>query len=453
MRGALQDMRRLAWTQHENGLQENHVSSTRAHATRGLRDVPAPRASGSKLVPFLLWFGTLAWVARVTVFQRGRSTASFSEVDTAALAQVVITGFLGLVVLFSGRLARVWSAMSGSSTRLLLLYFAVCVLSAVWSILPEYSLYRGVEAMVMILAAFVALAYAPDFRKAERMALIISWLVIAMSIYVNFKTKEFGLTVRFFHTNSYTATAAMVFMYCFGEYFIAGRDRRRLLFRNGLAAAGVVALGTSGGTLLATMASILFLAILYRNTLLVTLGLGLGVVILAIAVFGEIDVTVLFPYLFPDKRESEVMDLGGRLRMWAAFWEYFLDSPVTGHGFGVISTERGRLFASDPHNSIIAVIVGTGTLGLLPVLVYGFRLLREMLVTSTRRIPGAMGCSGALTAGLANGMTMPVILSEWEESGLVFAAFSGLFLLFVWAPYRRDLRAGMASAATFARKF
>jgi O-antigen ligase len=126
--------------------------------------------------------------------------------------------------------------------------------------------------------------------------------------------------------------------------------------------------------------------------------------------------------------------------MWESFFDLILESPTIGHGFAVLSTGRGGVFSADPHNSIFSVLLGTGLIGLIVVLIYFFRLLREFFRTSFLRLPGAIGCGAGLATGLVNTLTMTLVLDEWEESSLIFACLSALLVFFVLLPYRRKNR-------------
>jgi len=66
------------------------------------------------------------------------------------------------------------------------------------------------------------------------------------------------------------------------------------------------------------------------------------------------------------------------------------------------------------------------------------RMGREIRRTAFRNLPGAVGCSAAIIAGLVNSLAMPLVYSEWEESSLVFACIFAFFILFVVIPYSRQ---------------
>jgi O-antigen ligase len=206
----------------------------------------------------------------------------------------------------------------------------------------------------------------------------------------------------------------------------------------GFFALAVLILGTSSASFIATLAGILFTAILYRKVALFVIGMFIVVVTVLINMLVNIDFSVLFPILFPGKSEVEIYTMTGRLQMWEMFFDLISQSPIIGHGFAVLSTGRGQVFADDPHNSIFSVLLGTGLIGLTVVLIYFFRLLREFLRTSFHRLPGAIGCGVGIAAGLVNTLSMTLVFDEWEESSIIFACLNSLFIFFVLLPYRQQ---------------
>ena len=205
--------------------------------------------------------------------------------------------------------------------------------------------------------------------------------------------------------------------------------------------AGFVALaglliGSSSGSNVAAAFGILVVAFLIRNTALIVIGCILVLIMLPVFFFGEIDDTLVKSVLFPGKTDAHIYSLRGRLPLWNKLFELFLDSPVFGHGFAILTTGRGQVFAGSPHNSLLSVLLGTGILGMLTVTFYFLRLLREFYRTTVKRLPGAVGCTAAILTGLVNSLSTPFVLEQWEEASFVFAAMTAFSILFVYLPYK-----------------
>lgn len=405
---------------------------------------PVLDGARSRLVPLMLWVLLLAWTARVTIFIRRRPGTEFADVDVLAAVEIFIVFVVLFTVLVSARILPLWSKITGTSVRILFFYYILCAVSALWSPLPEYSLYRAFEFITLLMGVLVALSYAPNFLKAERVILIASSIVILFSLYVVIKIRGFSLFLdtwqHAWHTNSYSASAAIVFCYCFGEYFGSDRNRKKLLILVGLFAFAALVLGTSSASNVAASFGVLLVIFLSRNKIMSIIGGFLLIILLSMTLFGTIKFyePLIWTVLFPGKTEADVYSLGGRLGMWENFVKLVVDSPIIGHGYAVLSTGRGRVFSSSPHNSLFSVLLGTGAIGMFAVLLYGMRTLRELFLTVIPRRPGSVGCAAAIAAGLVNSLAMPMVFDEWEESTLVFICVTAFSILFVFLPERQS---------------
>ena len=412
---------------------------------------PVLDSARSRLVPFALWVLLLAWTARVTIFIRQRSETEFADVDVLAAVEIFIVFVVLVTVLVSARVLPLWSKTAGTSVRILFYYYILSAISASWSPLPEYSLYRAFEFIVLLMGVLVALSYAPNFLKAERAILIVSTIVIVFSMYVIVNVKGLSLSSdtwqrslssdtwqRTLHTNSYSASAAILFCYCLGEYFQSDKNRRKALKWFGLFAFAALALGTSASSNVAATFGVLLVAVLSRNVMMFVICGFLLILFLSISFLGVIDFdgSVIKVALFPGKTEEQIYSLHGRLAGYKGLLRVFYDSPIIGHGFAVLTTVKGYVFSNAPHNSLLSVLLGTGLVGMLPVLVYVFRTLRELLKTVIPRRPGSIGCAAAIVTGLVNSQGMPLVLDEWEESTLVFICVTAFSVLFVYLPHK-----------------
>lgn len=390
----------------------------------------------SRVLPFVLWVLLLAWIVRITVFVRRRVDTEFAEVDLLAGIQILVVLVVLITVLLGARAFLIWSKTAGTSVRALFFYYILSALSALWSPLPEYSLYRAFEFMILFMGVLVALSYAPNFVKAERIVLIVSLISITLTLYAKFINIGFSTSLDAWHTTAYSASAAMIFCYCLGEYFQTDKNRKKRLRWVGFVALAALVLGTSAGSNVAASFGVLIVAFLRRNTALIFIGCILLLVMLPVFLFGDIDDSAVRAVLFPGKTEAQIYSMRGRVALWNILFNLFLDSPVFGHGFAVLSTGRGRVLPSNPHNSLFSVLLGTGILGMLTVIFYFLRLRQEFYKTTVKRLPGAVGCTAAICTGLVNSLSTPFVLEQWEEASFVFAAMTAFSILFVYLPYK-----------------
>lgn len=421
-------------------MQEHYLTPSKAIDLNPSEIRPSIGGTPSQLVPFLLWLAALTWVIRVTVFVRQRSGSEFSAIDLLAGVQIfMVLSSLAIMVL-SGRMILVWAKTGGTSIRMLIFYSFACAFSAVWSPLPQFSLYRAIEYATFLMSISVALSYKPNFLKAERTVLFSSIIVILVSMSVSIKFK--GLTafssLESWHTNSYTASAAIIACYCLGEYFSSDKYRKKALKWYGTLAFAALIIGTSTASFIAALAGIGIIALHYRNFALIGIISGGSLILLFTVLLGsEINTEGLKEFFFHGMSEKNIYNFHGRLPMWQGFLELVQQSPLYGHGFAVISTGRDTVFSTTPHNSLFSILLGTGLLGLFIAMVYGARAIKEFIQTIRLDLPGALGCSAGLSAALINSLAMPLVFDEWEESSLVFASVTALMVLFVYLPYKQ----------------
>jgi O-antigen ligase len=401
------------------------------------------------LVPLALWCLSLAWITRVTVFIRQRG--DFATVDAYAGVQIAIVLLAGLTVLASGRLFALLPRLVATSILALVAYYAVCAVSAIWSPLPPFSLYRAVEVIILLLSTFVALGYAKDFRRAETVVLTLSLIVMVLTVFARMKTRSFSLSMEDLHTNSYTAIGGMVFLYCLGEILNADGRRRFVLGGFGLIGFSGLAIGTSSGSNVATVVGLAAILVLARNAkLFVIMGVG-GIVLAPLLAMVALEKDLVYQILFPGKSQENIETMTGRTTMWQGFLDEIYTHPMIGQGFAVLSSGRGQVLLSQPHNSFFSVMLGTGLLGMSFVLWFLGKLFFECWRTAMQKRPGAIGCASAMAMGIVNSLTNPFIFDKWEEATLIIVCFLALFTHFVYLPLKDDLRdsTGRVAAAFY----
>lgn len=396
-------------------------------------------ASQSKAHPFsiILWILLLAWVARVTIFIRLRSGSSFSAVDATAAVQIIIVFLILILVFLSSRLPRVWSQTSGSSFQYLIYYYMFSAISAIWSTIPEYTFYRATEYLAMILGVLVALSLLKDFRKAEFIVLLIAFVVIIFTLIGHIRVVGFSLDWSRWHTNSFSVSAAMLLIYCLGEYLTADRKRKVRLLSFGTFGFFIVVLGTSTASNISTLFGLFMIAFLSRSLKLYLLTTLLTAIIVPIALLIEVKGSTITQQLFAGKSAEDVYKLEHRGDLWEYFFNIFLENPIVGHGFSVLSDSSGTSFVSHTHSSLFAILVGTGIIGFFIAFIYGLKLIRELIPPVLQHQIGAIGAATAILTALVNSLSMPMVFSLYEESSLVFLSFSALALLFVYIPHKK----------------
>jgi O-antigen ligase len=379
----------------------------------------------------MIWILIALWVARVTVFVRQRSTADFAQVDATAAVQVVITGLIALLVFFAPRASTMWRDIARTSVVAFLAYYALCLVSSGWSPLPQYTAYRSIEYATMILAIMLAVRDSGGFEAAERAVLAGALLVIVLTLAGHVRLVGFSTDLAQWHTNSYSAAAGMVFVYCAGELLSAQARRKRLLRWVALVGFAALALGTSTASNIASLLGLVVIAVLAKKRKMLVGILAAAIVVVPLTLLLEVRSDAVTKAVLGGKSSEEVASLKNRGTVWQSYFEAFLESPVVGHGFAIVSTGRSNHMMSRPHNSILSMLLGTGLIGLAFGAFAALRLLLEALGAARSGMAGGLGSLAALLTALVNSLAMPLVFDQFEESSVVFFAFAGLLVLWV----------------------
>ncbi len=369
-------------------------------------------------IPFLL-------VLRITVFLRQRDSTKFTSIDFLALIQIMLVIFTCfLLLLYVQRLKLFWYRCSGNSGRALFWYYIIAGLSMTWSALPKYTIYRALEFLSQFSAVFLAISLSKDYFNAEKKVLLVTIIIIFLGTSPIWKQLG-AITLAALHNNTYSTSATMLFCYCLGEYLNAKHKRKRLLRNFGVAGLFLVIIGTSAASNIATVAGVAVLALLTRNRYLV--GFVFCGVIIGLLTLSMHDIVLL---LFPDKSDAAIISLGGRIHIWNIYFDMIKKQPWLGYGFAS-STRMAIFYTTNTHNGLIAVLLGTGLLGMVFFGAFLWRLSREIIQNLRNRWSGSFGCSAALTAAIVNNMSVSFIGEQWTTMSMTFTCYLALHMWFI----------------------
>lgn len=376
----------------------------------------------------LLWGLMILSVMRTTVLVRRRDTSQFASVDgSAALAMAIVVVLLA-ALLINPRTRKVIAHMRHASPMVLLTYFGLAMISALWSYLPVFSAFRALEVIAVYVTAFVLISRYHDFFVAERNMLR---LVMAVTILAFlYRALNVGLTIEALHTNTYTVTAGMGFLYTLGEGFRATRSRRRILRRWSAGFLFFLAIGTSVGSNIATaLGLILVLTLSGFGRLIVIPSIFLVVIILVLmGVMGDI----LIGTVFAGRSIEDFSNLTGRNYLWQGYLDGFLERPLLGYGFAV-GARVGYLFdirsTTNTHNGFIEAILGIGIFGILILLYYFYALARELFYSYRMAMPGSIGMIGAIVMMAVNNNSKSLVGGAYDPT------LVGIFVMIAFAHY------------------
>lgn len=366
---------------------------------------------------YLLGLIVLAFLIRINFFIRQKDDPL--QLDIFNLLQIAITLILGFILL-SKKDSRLTSPLLINSPLgwLILLYFWGAI-SGIWSSMPMFSAYFGIEGLIYILALSVIMYNQTSNNSLESFAIYSSYLLIFLVLAGTIRLSGFSFSLYHWHTNVYTTIAAMLFGYCFGEYnnrYRVLRSDESKLLKNGIwISLFFVVIGTSSGSNLSLIAAVLVVTLISgRRSLKIFSILLFGLILLIDQIYGDL----IFNAMFPGKSVEGVTTMHGRLNLWEHYFDMIRQKPWTGWGFA--SIERiSKIYATNTHNSLIEVAGGVGIIGLILFVLYIIRAYYRFL--TNRQLPYIVGVIGAITAGLVNSNSVSFIGSPT----------SGIFIAFI----------------------
>ena len=388
---------------------------------------------GSLLIARLLLFCLFIIIFRHTVLSRGRSIANLDVVDASAAVDIAAVGLAACIVTLSGLFGRlpIWSSIVRTSAIWLVLYYAFCGVSSLWSTIPVYSLYRSIEYLILFFATVGAVVQYKDFTAAEGAFCRIAMATILLDMCVTIRYYGFSLSPGVWHNTTYSVSSGMLFCYCLGEYLAMtkakraeAKSRSRRLLGFGIFSFCTLALGASSGSNIAVAVGCLLIFLALRRFVLLYVGLSVGLILFLWGVGGH---TILH-VLFPGKSMSNIETGTGRIFLWQFLFSRFLERPVVGYGFGLVG-RVSRGMATHAHNSFFAVIIGTGSVGLFLFGMFTAHLWWTAISKVWRRGLGTVGFAGAMASAFVNSMSLPVMADRWSTYSIVFVSLLGLFIL------------------------
>lgn len=369
---------------------------------------------------FLLLLSLLAVVARLSVFVRQRSGEFYSSVDTAAFVQILLISIICFILPVSPLKKYAFRIMGRTSARAFLWFCVIGVFSALWSSVPQFSLYRSVEFFSQFFAVFVALLYFKSFLSTEKAVLWVSTISVLLMAGMHLRFYGLSFSPAHWHTNTYSASAAMLFCYVAGEMISNSRKVDKSLYAFGGIGLFFLLIGTSSGSNIAAICAIAVVCLLCRNLKIFFL-----VVMVGVLGFVVIDWQELFAMIFPGKSMSGIQSMTGRVGLWEMYIYDYFDQPFLGSGFAVTSRLAAH-YNTNMHNGFMGALFGTGALGMFFYVVAMLRLMREFFIAHIKPKPGAIGCIAALVAGFANNMTVSIVGEQWAQPTLTLIAFWAL---------------------------
>ena len=356
--------------------------------------------AGLKLLKELKWWHLL-WAMLFVSFQTWRkrtSAESYSNpVDSAAALRILLVGGVGLVLLLQLFLRRLsWLKSITTGIPGVLTWFTLtCMLSTVWSVYWEWTLYKACEYSVdvaMLAVVVYVIQSDQDLTSwfewtwvlyGTLLCMVWFWVPVDPSAALSNKLEygESGIGVIGVQligvfpdvaSNDIGQHGALMASVALARLLPFTRQRRNTLWYLALLMFGLVTmLFAQCRSAIAGWCLAVFCIFLFSKRVLQGAVIALsGALVFVLSGLGSLTWT----YLQRGQSTAQMTSLSSRLSWWSVAWEKFTDHPLTGLGawaagrFGVLAKLGHKLTAS-MHSDWVEIIVGTGIWGIIPILI------------------------------------------------------------------------------------
>lgn len=368
---------------------------------------------------------TLALIFRLTLMIRRREAGAYTDIDAFAALEILLVGCTAAFLAIIPQVGAFIRKILQSPSRHFFLYYIFGIFSALWSVRPEFSVYRASQVLIESFAISVLIMSLPGFKKAEKWVLQLVWIALIFRVLGSIRL--LGFSLGGLRDNTLGAMAVMVACYSFAEWLVAekGERKRNLLF----SFIGSLIL-TVGSLSLASwwslLGGLLLVCVLSQKGIKVLALVGVSLVCLYFVKPDTIDEMV-----YRDKEEEEIKTLHGRTRIWDSYWQGFLRKPILGYGFAVGAREQGAFYTTNTHNVFFGVVLNCGLIGLIIFGTFVWTIGKDMLHTLKTDRPGSLGAAGFLASGGVNSLAVGYLGEAWKTATFTFVCFLALFCLHI----------------------
>ena len=390
-----------------------------------------------------VWHGLLLLLFLSGLVFRVRAVDQIQEsaIDAWALYRLGLMGVVALVL--ASRLATRKTDGIKSLFRGLIgamaIYAIICAISTIWSVFPEWTLYKSLEYLtdIAVIAAIVA-----SVRTIDEYSSLFDWIwvlygVLLCSVWIGaalapslaFVSNRgvFGFelegVIPQVSSNGVGEASALLGAVAFTRLIL----RRH---RKGSASWYVLLLTLSVVTLLISQARSgwlgfsvgVLLAAFHRNARLAIAGL----IVFALAAFVFTATTqVAHTYLLRGQDPELFHSLSGRLDWWQRAWSAIQERPWFGYGAYaggrfVVLTHFGDMSTSSVHNSYVETTLGCGITGLIPFLgaLVGawWQLARARFKLLISKLDGQLAVEALSVLGVLTARSMFSVTMIWHPA-------------------------------------
>ena len=349
---------------------------------------------GAAALPMLALGGTMLGST-----QSANLGAALSDPLRVVRVMVFAAIFLISVLQILQRSASV--KLSGPGALGMIAYATLAMISAIWSIGPLISIWKGFEVFVLVLAlvATSSRLRTPDDAEWLLRLFSLALLFLCMTVFAGLllypasaiKDPDTTYTHYYFAVRGLVPVLNPASVGSIGALLIilslaplmgprSGRNQARagLTFAAGIAATAMI-LAHSRTPIFACTAAIILMLLYARKWGLMIATAAIGtVVLLATSLEG-----LVRQYILRGQTVESFRSLTGRFGFWEQVWEQIETSPLVGHGY--YAGQRLSFNTATVDNTYLEVLIGLGIMGLVVFLIPMIWTLLRLYTTRPRK--------------------------------------------------------------------
>jgi len=410
-----------------------------------------------------------AWICLYmnTMLLFSREGGSITSVDAGAMWRILLVAIAGTIALVT--LTSRANAISNLFRFPLIgffIYGMIGLISTSYSSLPSYTLWKALEILVVCTIAAIVMSEHKNPLISKQLynvsitmiGLTLVATLLNVLIYPEFSLKPvsglFPFSIQSFkphlNSNSVGSLAAITAFVTFVRIQRSKIKAHKIFFTIVCTASFILLiLSTSRTALAMIIGSILVYSFFDRKYKLSIFLAVIGIV--GISYKAVIDAAVVL--VTKDQNEELFLSMSGRTTGWQLAWDYFLESPLSGHGMaaaGRVDILGGGHGPSTLHGAIFDVLVGVGLFGAifwaLFLITPGIFLFIKGGATKTNK------CIRNVRAELL-GLYSAILIRTFTNSSLAFhdketLLFVSIAVISVMGPKVYELIGGCSSSTT-----
>lgn len=355
---------------------------------------------------FALWFYRVAYM----------------PADSGGLAKLIqVVTIFGMLILLT-RYNKKWLRIvhsSDNSVKFLFLLYSWATLSGLWSPLPEFAFFLGLQNLVLFFIINWIFEKSSSFEDMEKRFV---WGGLFLAFINSVLFRIFGQTGLFVHSLDSASTAGMMVCYCIGEYAAIVKDktgRKAYLRATFLICSLIVILGTSSGANVSTLFGV-GVALLLSKKVAYGFPLVMGAGFL---LFNQDLLEDFIYFVMPGKTKETLETVTGRQQLWDAMIYLAEQRPWTGWGFGCVERvawNNGMIPfpVPDAHSNFVGLYGSLGYIGCFLALIHFVSFLIGAFLR--RQFKGSLGIFAAGCCALVNGYSYGFLASKTCTITLIY---------------------------------